>query len=102
MKVNKQIYLWLFTLVALVGCSKETFENINIDPNRLSAVPTPSLLITVEKQLIDAIRSEEIKYRGAQLFAQYFSQNIYTDQSRYLIPTSILVNFWTANYKYVD
>lgn len=99
MKVNKQIYLWLFTLVALVGCSKETFENINIDPNRPSAVPTPSLLITAEKQLIDAIRSEEINYRGAQLFAQYFSQNIYTDQSRYQIPTSYSDNFWTATYK---
>lgn len=101
MKLNKHIYksLFVFSLLAFNSCSKDIFEEINIDPNRPSAVPTPSLLVTAQKQLVDALRSEEINHRGAQLFSQYFSQNIYTDQSRYQIPTSYSDNFWTSTYK---
>jgi hypothetical protein len=70
------------------SCSKSTFSDINTDPNRPASVTTPTILVTAEKQLVNALRSEEVSLRGAQLFAQYFSQNIYTDQSRYQIPTS--------------
>jgi len=87
------------TLFAGISCSKSTLSDINTDPNRPALVTTPTLLITAEKQLINALRSEEISLRGAQLFTQYFSQNIYTDQSRYQIPTSYSDNYWTATYK---
>ncbi|MCS4228678.1 SusD/RagB family nutrient-binding outer membrane lipoprotein [Sphingobacterium sp. BIGb0165] len=81
------------------SCSKAKFAEINTDPNRPASVPTPTLLVTAEKQLINALRSEEISLRGGQLFAQYFSQNIYTDQSRYRIDQSYSDNYWTATYK---
>ncbi|SPZ83904.1 Susd and RagB outer membrane lipoprotein [Sphingobacterium multivorum] len=81
------------------SCSKSTFSDINTDPNRPASVTTPTILVTAEKQLVNALRSEEVSLRGAQLFAQYFSQNIYTDQSRYQIPTSYSDNYWTATYK---
>lgn len=81
------------------SCSKSKFAEINTDPNRPAIVTTPTLLVTAEKQLVNALRSEDISLRGAQLFSQYFAQNIYTDQSRYQIPTSYSDTYWTATYK---
>ncbi|MGJ1324087.1 SusD/RagB family nutrient-binding outer membrane lipoprotein [Sphingobacterium faecium] len=81
------------------SCSKSKFAEINTDPNRPTFVTTPTLLVTAEKQLVNALRSEDISLRGAQLFSQYFAQNIYTDQSRYQIPTNYSDNYWTATYK---
>ncbi|MCI0922358.1 SusD/RagB family nutrient-binding outer membrane lipoprotein [Sphingobacterium rhinopitheci] len=101
MKFKTSIYTQAlaFSLLALSSCSKEVFTEINTDPNRPSAVSTPYILVSAEKQLVNALRSEDINYRGAQLFAQYFSQNIYTDQSRYQVPTGYSDNYWTATYK---
>lgn len=100
----KRLHILYTTLIGLTlfgtsSCSKSTLSDINIDPNRPAKVPTPTLLVTAEKQLVNALRSEEISLRGAQLFTQYFSQNIYTDQSRYQIPPSYSDNYWTATYK---
>lgn len=91
--------LVILSFAVLSSCSKEIFEEINTDPNRPSSVSTPSILVSAQKQLVNALRSEEVNYRGAQLFAQYFSQNIYTDQSRYQIPTGYSDNYWTGTYK---
>lgn len=100
MKLSNIIYISFLSLASVAAsCSKETFADINTDPNRPAIVTTPTLLVTAEKQLVNALRSEEISLRGAQLFAQYFSQNIYTDQSRYQIPTSYSDNYWTATYR---
>ncbi|UIR54746.1 SusD/RagB family nutrient-binding outer membrane lipoprotein [Sphingobacterium sp. SRCM116780] len=98
MKLLNTLYYTLIG-IALTSCSKSTFSDINTDPNRPTSVTTPTLLVTAEKQLVNALRSEDISLRGPQLFAQYFSQNIYTDQSRYQIPTSYSDNYWTATYK---
>lgn len=100
MKFIRYTYTSLVVLsLVLSSCSKEIFEEINTDPNRPSSVSTPSILVSAQKQLVNALRSEEVNYRGAQLFVQYFSQNIYTDQSRYQIPTGYSDNYWTGTYK---
>ncbi|SKB42084.1 Susd and RagB outer membrane lipoprotein [Sphingobacterium nematocida] len=80
----------------LTGCSDRTFEEINADPNRPSAVSTSSLLVSGEKLLMNTVRNPELNLRGAQLYAQYFSQNIYTDQSRYMMPVNYSDIFWTG------
>ncbi len=102
MKVFKTIYtpIVLASLVlGFVGCSKERFAEINTDPNRPETVSTPYILVTAQKQIMDASRSESINLRGAQLYAQYFSQHIYTDQSRYLVTTEYADEYWTNTYK---
>lgn len=98
MKIKHILYTSLLGL-SLVSCSKDTFNEINTDPNRPSKVPTPSLFLSAERQVVNALRSESIHFRGAQLFAQYFSQNIYTDQSRYLISAGYSDEYWTNTYK---
>nr|WP_315400782.1 SusD/RagB family nutrient-binding outer membrane lipoprotein [uncultured Sphingobacterium sp.] len=101
MKRTHLLYTTLLgiSLFTTSSCSKSVMSDINTDPNRPAIVTTPTILITAEKQLVNALRSEEISLRGAQLFTQYFSQNIYTDQSRYQIPTGYSDNYWTATYK---
>lgn len=98
MKIKNIIYTSLLAL-SVVSCSKDTFNEINTDPNRPATVPTPSLLLSAERQVMNALRSEAVNFRGAQLFAQYFSQNIYTDQSRYLISAGYSDEYWTNTYK---
>lgn len=80
------------------SCSDSTFTDINTDPNNPPAVPTTTLIVNAQKQAIDAIRSESINLRGAQLFSQFYAQNIYTDPSRYIIPTSTSDDFWKDSY----
>lgn len=84
---------------ALISCSDEKLAEINEDPNRPGNVPTPTILLTAEKQIMDNIRNENFSLRGTMLFAQYYSQNIYTDQSRYDIPRSYSDVFWANSYK---
>lgn len=83
----------------LSACSDSHFEEINKDPNRPENATTTTILLAAEKQLIDNIRNENISLRGSQLFSQYYSQNIYSDQSRYDIPRSYSDAYWSAAYK---
>lgn len=102
MVMNTVIKYILYTAVLVVtlgACSDSEFEKLNTDPNRPANVPTPSIILAAQKQLVDNIRNENFSLRGAQLFAQYYSQNIYTDQSRYDIPRSYADTYWANAYK---
>ncbi|KQS30909.1 SusD/RagB family nutrient-binding outer membrane lipoprotein [Dyadobacter sp. Leaf189] len=83
----------------LASCSDSHFEEINQDPNRPTNATTTTILLNAEKQVIDNIRNENSSLRGSQLFAQYYSQNIYSDQSRYDIPRSYSDTYWSNAYK---
>src|SRR5690606_6052403 len=100
MKLFKKSYIALIglSITAFSACSDQIFTEINTDPNNPTTVATTSLLVSGQKQALNAIRSESIHLRGAQLFAQYYAQNIYTDQSRYLIPVDYAGSFWNSAY----
>ncbi|WP_374164516.1 SusD/RagB family nutrient-binding outer membrane lipoprotein [Arcticibacter sp. MXS-1] len=87
-------------LTAFSSCKDLT--DLNEDPNRPGAVPTTTLILSAEKQLVDNLRNENFSLRGTMLFSQYFSQNIYTDQSRYDIPASYSDSYWSAAYKTIN
>lgn len=97
--VIKHILYTVVLVLTLGACSDSEFEKLNTDPNRPANVPTPSIILAAQKQLVDNIRNEDFSLRGAQLFAQYYSQNIYTDQSRYDIPRSYADTYWANAYK---
>lgn len=100
MKILIKHILYTTVLALTLGaCSDREFEKINTDPNRPANVPTPRIILAAQKQLVDNIRGENISLRGTQLFAQYYSQNIYTDQSRYDIPRSYADTYWANAYK---
>ncbi|WP_138476735.1 SusD/RagB family nutrient-binding outer membrane lipoprotein [Dyadobacter bucti] len=96
---NRIFSLAVGTLALLSSCSDSHFEEINKDPNRPENATTTTILLAAEKTLIDNIRNENISLRGSQLFSQYYSQNIYSDQSRYDIPRSYSDTYWSNAYK---
>lgn len=97
---QKSIFsLAIGAVTLLISCSDSHFEEINKDPNRPENATTTTILLSAEKQLVDNIRNENFSLRGSQLFAQYYSQNIYSDQSRYDIPRSYSDTYWSNAYK---
>lgn len=101
MKISQTLYISIMSIATLLvsSCSDSILQEINTDPNNPRNVPTTTLIVTAQKQAMDAIRSENINLRGAQLFTQYYAQNIYTDQSRYVIPADYSDLFWKGAYK---
>lgn len=97
----KTIYTLIISLT-VAGFSSCIDEDLNIDPNRPSAVPTTSLIVTAEKRLVDNLRSENISLRGSALFVQQLALNTYTSQSRYDIPFSYSADYWSGLYKVLN
>lgn len=96
MKINK---LYILGAVTTLLLSTSCVDDINIDPNRPSSVPTTSLITSSEKLLVDNLRGEQVSLRGSMLFVQYFAQNTYTTESRYDISFSYSDNYWKGLYK---
>ncbi|RPE12464.1 SusD/RagB family nutrient-binding outer membrane lipoprotein [Chitinophaga lutea] len=96
------ILVYTFTLAAAVGlvsCSDKKFAEINTDPNRPVDVPTTTILSVAQKLVLDNARGSAGNFRGSMLFAQYFSQNQYTTESRYDLPRSNSDTYWDNAYK---
>lgn len=91
-------YLYLIAFVLIVSLSSCIDEDLNIDPNHPSSVPTTSLIVTAEKHLLDNVRGESASLRSSALFIQQISQNTYTSQSRYDIPFSYSAEIWSGLY----
>lgn len=93
--MKKWILPFLVIFVTFNSCVD---DQLNIDPNRPSSVPTPSLLTTAEKNLTDVVRGEPASLRSSALFVQQLSQNTYTSQSRYDVPFSYSADIWSGLY----
>lgn len=96
MKINK---LHILGGLAALILSTSCVDGINEDPNNPSSVPSSSLFVSSQKLLVDNLRGGETSLRGSMLFAQYFSQNTYTTQSRYDIPFNYSDNYWQGLYR---
>ena len=89
---------YIFLILLVIGLSSCIDENLNIDPNRPSSVPTTSLISTAQKHLMDNVRGEEASLRSSALFVQQISQVTYTSQSRYDIPFGYSADIWSGLY----
>lgn len=76
----------------------EDFEEMNTNPNQAPVVPTSSLLTSAQKQLMDHIWDEWHNGRFGMMYAQYWSANEYTDESRYQLRQGVNDNYWTYYY----
>ncbi|WP_165021021.1 SusD/RagB family nutrient-binding outer membrane lipoprotein [Dysgonomonas sp. ZJ279] len=100
MKLNNKYIIGAAIISLLISTS--CVDDMNVDPNRPSSVPTTTLITSSEKLLIDNIRNENISLRGSMLFVQYFAQNSYTSQSRYDIPFSYSDDYWQDTYSVLN
>ncbi|MEA4919089.1 SusD/RagB family nutrient-binding outer membrane lipoprotein [Proteiniphilum sp.] len=94
--------LYILFILSAIGFISCIDEDLNIDPNRPSSVPTTSLISTAQKHLIDNVRGEEASLRSSALFVQQISQVTYTSQSRYDIPFGYSADIWSGLYSVLN
>jgi len=95
---NKKIIGFGFVLLFLVfGCTKE-FEQMNVNPNEPTKVPTSYLLTDGQKGLMSFLWDEWWNGRFGMLYSQYWSQASYTDESRYKPREGVNNNYWIYFY----
>ncbi|WPP49258.1 SusD/RagB family nutrient-binding outer membrane lipoprotein [Catalinimonas niigatensis] len=90
--------VWILAGLILVMSACEDFEEMNTDPNQPPVVPTSALLSSAQKQLMDHIWDEWHNGRFGMHYAQYWSANEYTDESRYQLRQAINNNYWLYYY----
>jgi hypothetical protein len=77
----------LLSIVAalfLVTACTNDFDEINIDPNQPAEVPAGFLLTHAQELLLDRLYAGFDNSRVGMTLAQFWSQNQYTDESRFL------------------
>ena len=94
--------LYILFILSAIGFTSCIDEDLNIDPNRPSSVPTTSLISTAQKHLTDNVRSEQASLRSSALFIQQISQITYTSQSRYDIPFGYSADIWSGLYSVLN
>ena len=79
----KKYFLLIFTL-ALASCaSDEAYEDLNKNPNAPVEVTDGQLFVSATNSLTDFIESTNVNENNFRLYAQYWTQTQYTDESNY-------------------
>ncbi len=79
----KKITIILAIMVGfLVSCTKN-FEDFNTDKKRAVEVPGQFLFANAQKALADMYSSTSVNINNWKLFAQYWTETTYTDESNY-------------------
>ncbi len=82
----------------LFSACQKINPDMNIDPNSPTSVPTNTLLIQAERALSNEIWDEWNNGRFGLLYAQYWAQADYSDESRYQYRVGAVNSFWNAMY----
>lgn len=90
--------VWMLAGLVLLMGACEDFEEMNTDPNQPPVVPTSALLSSAQKQLMDHIWDQWHNGRFGMHYAQYWSANEYTDESRYQLRQNINNSYWLYYY----
>ncbi|HRY32443.1 MAG TPA: SusD/RagB family nutrient-binding outer membrane lipoprotein [Bacteroidales bacterium] len=96
----KRISIFLIFLVSLtlmLGCTKD-FDKFSENPNDPQQVSTGFILTYAQKYLMDNMRDEWFGGRCTFLLSQYWAQNNYTDEDRYLFRTTVTDAQWRYFY----
>jgi Starch-binding associating with outer membrane len=95
----KQIKIYIVGIIfCLIANSCGDFGDTNIDPNNPSTVSTGFLLTKAQKDLMSNTHDEWIGGRVTFLNAQYWSQNNYTEESRYNPRQDVTNTHFTSFY----
>jgi hypothetical protein len=93
--------LYLVIGVLLMGgltFSCKDFEELNVDPNNPSELPSNMLMAGVEKRIMDYVYDAWFSGRQCLLYAQYWAQVNYTEEDRYQIRESVNNNYFNTLY----
>jgi hypothetical protein len=100
MKIMKKIISIVLSLSLFLGISIscQDFEELNIDPNNPSELPSNMLMAGVEKRIMDYVYDAWFSGRQCLLYAQYWAQRNYTEEDRYQIRESVNNNYFNTFY----
>ena len=74
--------MWGMVAVLAISCT-EGFDDLNTNPNEPNEVPTSYLLTYAQEYLVDRVYDGFDNARIGMTLAQYWSQNQYSEESRY-------------------
>lgn len=75
---------FLIFILLLVGCSSdEAYQEINKNPNQPAEVSDNQLFVSALNSLTDFIESTNVNVNNFRLYAQYWTQTQYTDESNF-------------------
>jgi hypothetical protein len=83
----KRIYLILIVLIGISTSCQKNFDELNDDTKHPTDVPGNYLFANAEKALADQVASTNVNLNNWKLWAQYWTETTYTDESNYDIVT---------------
>ncbi len=92
----------LFILLAFlaVSCSKQKIADLNKDVKHPTVVPGQTLFSNAEKNLSDQVASINVNMNDFKLWAQYFTETTYEDESNYnIFNRNVPDNAWGVYYR---
>jgi len=95
----KKILIILLAFLA-VSCSKQKIADLNKDVKHPTDVPGETLFSNAEKDLSDQIASINVNMNVYKLWAQFFTEVTYEDESNYnIFNRSVPDNAWSVYYR---
>ena len=91
--MKKFILLTIAFVVAFSCTSDEDYETLNKNPNSPAEVSDSQLFVSAINSLTDFIESTNVNVNNFRLYAQYWTQTQYTDESNYEEWEEKLVDF---------
>ena len=90
----------LFSVVFLLFSCSESITELNQNKKDFATVTDASLLVSAKFQLFNQMTSTSVNFNVFRLFAQYWTETTYTDETNYnLLTRNIPENHWEELYR---
>ena len=83
----KKIYLIFIVLIGISVSCKKSMEELNVDTKSATDVPGNYLFSNAQKALGDQVSSTNVNLNNWKLWAQYWTETTYLDESNYDVVT---------------
>ena len=91
--MRKIFFLYLFISVILTSCNKD-FNTINDNIKAAQVVPASTLFSNAQRELVDNMTTPSVNTNVFRLYAQYWAETTYADESQYNITTRNTARGW--------
>lgn len=96
--MNRILYILLSVLI--LGSCTVPFDELNVDPKNPENVPSETLFTNAQKDLGDQVASTNVNLNNFKLWAQYWQETTYVDESNYDMTTrGVPDNMWQVWYR---
>ena len=100
MKLFKQIGIFAIISISFLSCSDD-LSDLNTDPNSATSVDPSALLSRAQYILYDRVHGRNLNLEWGMLMVQYWTQNEYTEESRYDVDENSFNSSWQSIYSEV-